>query len=221
MIAVVGVLLVAGSTYLVVGASAPGQTPATGKNVTITGRLACTFCTLAHPDKPCTPEGCTAYVKAGNPPSLTDARGETFLLLTGEKGMPLMTPARLEMMSGQVTVKGLLVNRNGFQALYVEAMERADAKQVTVTGRLACTFCTLAHPDKACSPQCCVSCVKAGDPPSLTDAKGEMFLLLSSEKEAPLMTPARLEMVGGQVTIKGLRVNRNGLRAIYVDSLQK
>jgi hypothetical protein len=213
------ILLAVGSTYFVFGAASPPA--AQGKDVSITGRLSCTFCTLAHPEKLCTPECCAACVKAGDPPLLTDAQSDTFILLTREKGTPLMTPARLQMMGGQVTVKGLQVSRNGIRAIYVDAMEKAEAQQITVTGRLSCTFCTLANPDKPCMPECCTSCVKAGDPPSLTDAKGNLFLLLSGEKERPLMTPARLQMMGGQVTVKGLEVNRNGIRAIYVDSIQK
>ncbi len=95
------------------------------------------------------------------------------------------------------------------------------AKDVTITGKLSCTFCALANPDKACTPGCCADCVKAGDPPSLTDAQGSMYILLTGEKGMTLMTPARIEMMGGQVTVKGLLVNRNGIQAIYVDSMQK
>jgi hypothetical protein len=211
------VLVVAASAYLVLGAAGPAPAQAQGANVRITGRLGCMSCALAHPDQPCT----AACLKAGGPPALTDARGGTYLLLTREKGTPLMTPARLQMMGSQVTVQGLLVGRSGLQAIYVDAMEKAEARQVTVTGHLSCTFCTLARPGMMCSPTCCLDCVKGGDPPSLTDDEGEMYLLLSSEKETPLMTATRLELMGGEATVKGLLVNRNGVRAIYVDSMQK
>ncbi len=60
----------------------------------------------------------------GDPPSLTDAVGNMYILLTGEKGMTLMTPERIQMMGGQVTVKGLLVSRNGVQAIYVDSMQK-------------------------------------------------------------------------------------------------
>jgi hypothetical protein len=36
-----------------------------------------------------------------------------------------------------------------------------------------------------------------------------------------LMTPERIQMMGGQVTVKGLLVARNGIQAIYVDSMSK
>jgi hypothetical protein len=97
----------------------------------------------------------------------------------------------------------------------------AAAQDVTITGRLSCTFCTLANPDMSCTPGCCADCVKAGDPPSLTDAQGNMYLLLTGEKGMPLMTPERIQMMGGQVTVKGLLVARNGIQAIYVDSMSK
>ena len=132
-----------------------------------------------------------------------------------------MTPARLQMMGGQVNVQGLLVSRGPIQAIYVDSMEKAEAKQVTIAGKLSCTFCTLAHPDKPCTPECCTACVKAGDPPSVTDAKGNIYILLTGEQGSPLMTPARLAMMGGQVNVKGMLVNRNGIQAIYVDSIQK
>lgn len=95
------------------------------------------------------------------------------------------------------------------------------AREVSVTGKLSCTFCTLAHPDTPCTPECCMNCVKAGDPPSLMDAQGNMYLLLNGEQGVPLMTPARLQMMGGQVNVQGLLVNRGGIQAIYVDSMQK
>jgi hypothetical protein len=94
-------------------------------------------------------------------------------------------------------------------------------KQVTMKGNLSCTFCKLAHPDMTCKPDCCTSCVKAGDPPMLTDAEGNMYLLVSGEKEVPLMNPERMKMLGGQVTVKGILVKGKGIQAIYVDSMEK
>ncbi len=118
------ILLAAGSIYLVFRASGAQPGAAEAKDVTITGKLSCTFCTLANPDKPCTPGCCADCVKMGDPPSLTDAVGNMYILLTGEKGMTLMTPERIQMMGGQVTVKGLLVSRNGVQAIYVDSMQK-------------------------------------------------------------------------------------------------
>ena len=118
------ILLAAGSIYLVLSVSAAQPGAATAKDVTITGKLSCTFCALANPDKPCTPGCCADCVKMGDPPSLTDALGNMYILLTGEKGTTLMTPERIQMMGGQVTVKGLLVTRNGIQAVYVDSMSK-------------------------------------------------------------------------------------------------
>jgi hypothetical protein len=96
-----------------------------------------------------------------------------------------------------------------------------SGKQVTMTGNLSCTFCKLAHPDMTCKPDCCMGCIKAGDPPMLTDADGNMYLLINGEQGVPLMNPERMKMLGGQVTVKGLLVKGKGIQAIYVDSMEK
>ena len=121
----------------------------------------------------------------------------------------------------------LLVAGTGYFAFAAEQekpkTEKAAMKgqQVNITGGLSCTFCKLAHPDMVCKPDCCKSCVKAGDPPMLTDAEGNMYLLVSGEKEVPFMNPERIKMLGGQVTVKGLLVKGKGIQAIYVDSMEK
>jgi hypothetical protein len=66
-----------------------------------------------------------------------------------------------------------------------------------------------------------MGCVKAGDPPMLTDADGNMYLLISGEQAVPFMNPERMKMLGGQVTVKGLLVKGKGVQAIYVDSMEK
>jgi hypothetical protein len=101
--------------------------------------------------------------------------------------------------------------------------EKAAMKgqQVSITGGLSCTFCKLANPNMTCKPDCCMSCVKAGDPPMLTDADGNMYLLINGEQGVPLMNPERIKMLGGQVAVKGMLVKGKGIQAIYVDSMEK
>jgi hypothetical protein len=101
------------------------------------------------------------------------------------------------------------------------AKVEGKGEQVTITGQLSCTFCKLAHPDMVCKPDCCVACVKSGDPPMLTDAEGNMFLLVSGEKEVSLMNKDRMKLLGGQVVVKGILVKGKGIQAIYVDSIEK
>jgi hypothetical protein len=96
-----------------------------------------------------------------------------------------------------------------------------SGKQVTMMGNLSCTFCKLAHPDMTCKPDCCMNCVKAGDPPMLTGADGNMYLLINGEQGVPLMNPERMKMMGGQVAVKGMLVKGKGIQAIYVDSMEK
>lgn len=213
-------VLAAGSACFVIGAAGTGDEPGEARQVAIGGRLSCTFCALANPDRLCPPGCCAECVNAGDPPLLTDAEGNMYLLLASEKEMTLMTPARMILMGSQVNVTGLLVKRNGIQAIYVETLEAAQAMKVSITGKLSCAFCLLADPSRSCPPGCCLDCVKAGDPPLLTDAAGNIYLLLTGEQGMTLMTPERVEMLGEQATVEGLLVSRNGVRALYVDSMQ-
>jgi hypothetical protein len=97
----------------------------------------------------------------------------------------------------------------------------AKGTEVTMTGTLACTFCSLSHQGKPCPKGCCASCIKAGDPPLLIDAKGNMYLLTANEMQGRLMTTERMVMAGGKVTVKGLLVKGKGIQAIFVDSMKK
>jgi hypothetical protein len=94
-------------------------------------------------------------------------------------------------------------------------------KEISLTGRLSCTFCSLAHPDMACKKGCCSHCIQAGDPPVVIDQQGNMYLLVTNEVKKTLMTPERLEMAGEQVAVKGLLVKAKGIQAIIVDSMTK
>jgi hypothetical protein len=91
-------------------------------------------------------------------------------------------------------------------------------KEVSITGQLTCTFCKLQH--KTCEEGCCERCVKAGDPPLLTDSRGNQYILLTGEHEVPLMTPERYKMLGGKVTVKGVMVKGKGVQVIYVESME-
>jgi hypothetical protein len=95
-----------------------------GKDVTITGVMSCTFCNLPGGAK-CTKECCQNCVKAGDPVLLIDAKGNGYILLTGEQMKPLMTPERMDMLQSKVTVTGIVVKRAGIQGLYVKKMEKA------------------------------------------------------------------------------------------------
>jgi hypothetical protein len=102
-----------------------------------------------------------------------------------------------------------------------ESHAHAKGTQVSVTGVLTCTFCKLSHPEKACETGCCEKCIKAGDPALLTANDGEQFILITSEKEVALMTPERYALVGGPVTVKGMKVKGKGVQVIYVESMEK
>jgi hypothetical protein len=125
-------LLVSGTAYFTFAAeqekAKTEKAMSSGKDVTMTGHLSCTFCKLANPTMSCKPECDMACVKAGDPPLLVDAEGNMYILVNGEQGVALMTPERMKMLGGEVTVKGMLVKGKGVQAIYVNTMEKAEAK---------------------------------------------------------------------------------------------
>ena len=94
-------------------------------------------------------------------------------------------------------------------------------KQVTMTGFMSCTFCSMGSGKQCTSKDCCVECVKAGDPVTLHGDKGMLYILLTNEQGKALMTPERIELLGGKVKVKGIMVKRGGLQAIFVESMEK
>jgi hypothetical protein len=210
-----------------------------GKEVELTGKPSCTFCRFSHPDMPCKPQCCVKCVDSGDPVLFTDEKGEQYILLTNEIGVPLMTPERKDMLGGKVKVKGILVKGKGIQVIYVDSMEQIEAppkdsgamnaqskskpkgEEVTIMGRASCTFCKMSHPEMDCKKGCCAKCVGAGDPPLLTDGKGNNYILLTNEKGVSLMTPERIKLLGSDVTVKGLLIKGKGVQVILVDSMEK
>lgn len=99
-------------------------------------------------------------------------------------------------------------------------------KQVTITGQFSCASCQLADPKNFCSGDCCRACIRAGDPPLLTDEKGQMYILLSGIPEngraqQQLINSETMMMLGGKVTVTGLLVKGTGVQAIYVKNIKK
>lgn len=99
-------------------------------------------------------------------------------------------------------------------------MAAPKGQDVTITGLMSCTFCNLPGGGK-CTKECCQNCIKAGDPVLLTDAKGELYILLTGEQMKPLMTPDRMDLLESQVTVTGIMVKRGGIQGIYVKKLEK
>lgn len=100
-------------------------------------------------------------------------------------------------------------------------MPMVKGEEVDLVGQLSCTACRFAHPDKPCAKQCCLSCIKAGDPALLTDAQGNMYILLNGELKKPLMNKERLGMAGGQIAVKGVLVKGQGVQVIFVETMKK
>lgn len=118
VIVIVAVLLLAGICWAQEHGAPKGQ------DVTITGLMTCTFCTLKS-GLITTKESCVNCVKVGDPVLLTDAKGNRYTLLGGEQSQPLMTPDRMDLLDSKVTVTGILVKSGGIQVIYVKKMEKA------------------------------------------------------------------------------------------------
>ena len=94
-------------------------------------------------------------------------------------------------------------------------------KEVTITGDFSCTSCRLSHPETPCAGGCCKTCIAAGDPPLLTAADGQMYILLSGEKQEKMMTPDLEMLLGGKIMVKGMLVKGMGIQVIYVKEIKK
>ena len=93
------------------------------------------------------------------------------------------------------------------------------SEEVTMTGSLSCASCKLAG--HKCPEGCCQTCVKGGDAALLEDEKGDLYLMLSSDMGKGAITPERMAMLGGKVTVKGELVKAHGLQGIYVKEMTK
>lgn len=104
----------------------------------------------------------------------------------------------------------------------MEQQKSMKSEEVTITGHMSCTYCKLAGGmNHQCTPECCQACVKAGDSVLLQDGKENLYILLNKEKEKSVITPERLPLVGGEVTVKGIMVKTGGLQGIYVEKMDK
>jgi len=102
-----------------------------------------------------------------------------------------------------------------------EEKTAVKGEEVTITGTISCSFCKMSQPDKTCPKGCCTKCVQGGDPALLTDAEGNMYLLVTNEKGKPVMNAERMEMIGEKVVVKGVLVKGKGLQSVFVESIEK
>jgi hypothetical protein len=103
---------------------------------------------------------------------------------------------------------------------WTAVQEASKGEDVTITGKISCTFCNLPTPGH-CTKECCQACVKSGDPVLFTDAEGNLYILLSGEKEKTLMTPERMNLLQEKVKVQGMLVKRGGIQGIYVKAMEK
>lgn len=93
--------------------------------------------------------------------------------------------------------------------------------ETTLSGKIACTHCTLKDPNHKPSKECCQGCIKSGDAPLFKAADNQLYTLVSGTHELKLMTPERMELVGEPVKVTGKVVKNGGLQGIYVTKIEK
>ena len=92
------------------------------------------------------------------------------------------------------------------------------SKDAVITGRLSCAYCSFKT--GTCTRESCQANVKHGTPVVLTDMTGSLYVLISGEKEKPLMTAERKGLLKEQVTVHGRLVKRGGMQGIYVKTME-
>jgi len=103
---------------------------------------------------------------------------------------------------------------------WAQTTQAPKGQDVTITGMMSCTFCNLPG-GATCTKQCCQDCVKSGDPVTLTDEKGNLYILLSGEQMKPLMNAERMDMLQSKVKVTGIMVKRGGIQGLYVKKMEK
>ncbi len=94
-------------------------------------------------------------------------------------------------------------------------------EHVMMAGTLSCAACKLGgSPDHVCGKECCTGCIKGGDSILLEDGEGNLYLLISTEKDKPVLPAERLDLVGEKVLVTGVKVEKGGLKGIYVERIE-
>jgi hypothetical protein len=98
---------------------------------------------------------------------------------------------------------------------------KAD-QSVNMTGTLSCAACKLAgSSDHKCGKECCQGCIKGGDSVLLEDKEGRLYLLISKEKEKPVITTEHMDLMGEKVNVTGIMAEKGGIKGIYVERMNK
>ncbi|HJS98585.1 MAG TPA: hypothetical protein VJ756_05805 [Terriglobales bacterium] len=99
------------------------------------------------------------------------------------------------------------------------AMNAAE-KTATVNGYVLDSACAFTKSlDKPVSRSCAISCAKGGSPLVILADDGSIYWPISSGTPAAGQNPKLLKFAGDRVTARGKVVERNGSRAIVIESI--
>ncbi len=102
----------------------------------------------------------------------------------------------------------------------VWAAEKSKGEEITAKGELVDLWCYLDHGARGANhKECAVACVKAGNPAGLVTEKGEVYMLLGSDKHDPSKSIS-LDKMAEQVTVTGTLVKKGGVQGIFVKEMK-
>lgn len=102
----------------------------------------------------------------------------------------------------------------------IQASGQTKGEAITVKGEVVDLWCFLDHDARGADhKECAVACAKAGNPIGLATEKGDVYLLMGSEKHQPGSAIA-LDKMAETVTVTGTLIKKGGLQAIYVKEVK-
>ena len=98
---------------------------------------------------------------------------------------------------------------------------QAQSQPVTIKGYVLDSACAFTKGlKKPISPECAVTCAKAGSPLVILTETGIIYLPISEAPPAQGQNARLLEFAGKMVTIKGKVYQRGGSRAVVIASVE-
>ncbi len=98
----------------------------------------------------------------------------------------------------------------------------AQGKEVELKGEIIDLQCYLVHPENsqgADHAKCAQACINKGLPVGLLTEKGELYVLLGAGHDSAKTAVA--DHAGMTVTVKGVLVEQNGVKAIQIKSVSE
>ena len=93
-------------------------------------------------------------------------------------------------------------------------------KDVTVKGEVVDLWCYMDSGARGASHKsCAVTCAEAGNPIGIVDDKGDVYMVLGTEKHQ-VAKDMLINKMAETVTVEGTLVKKGGLHALYVKTVK-